>query len=471
MITHRFPAALGTLLLALTACGQASGTDDPGADPAGARPTAAPIGGPGFERSLPESNGPIRVWPDQLGQNITDAQARFAATHFVGSQKLLARTSARIRAHNPGFLVLQYRLATGLSTVENITERDTWAADTVEPTAAPDPRRTDEAWYLHDPPGSNTRVVHADSYFLADVRNTGWQDGHIAEILRRMPLNAFDGVFLDTAHLRTDGFTPGDWHARFCDPEVPKLTKCWTPPMRAYYRSMVDRLHAGSRKYYAIGNFGPLVTGWDANEELTALDGGMIELFMWLGGGPLDERDWHISVGRILNLLGNDKVMIAEPVGYPAQDPAARSWILGNFLLLQGRRSYAAFYPSGTEATVAPVWLPEYEVDLGAAAAPLPGTPAGLCTQAPEARRCGGLYARAYARGHVFVNPADAPRPARLPEPAAGTQWVELSFSGGGYVSDAGQPPAGRIEQKNVAPGTISIAPRSAAIFQMIPKP
>jgi hypothetical protein len=466
MRTPPFTAALCTLSLALGACGQASGTDEPG--PTTTAPASAP-GGPGFARPLPESNGRIRVFPDQLGQNITDAQARFAATHFVGSQKLLRRTSARIRAHNPGFLVLQYRLATGLSTAENITERDTWAADTIEPTAPPDPRRTDEAWYLHDPPGSTTRVVHADSYYLADVRSQGWQGGHIAEILRRMPLNDFDGVFLDTAHLRTDGFTPGDWHARFCDPEIPKLTKCWTPPMRAYYQQMTERLHAGSSKYYVIGNFGPLVTGWDTNEELTTLDGGMIELFMWLGGARLDERDWHISAGRILNLLGNEKVMIAQPVGYPAGDPGARSWILGNFLLFQGRRSYAAFYPSGTEATGAPVWLPEYEVDLGPALAPLPASPAGLCTQAPETRRCGGLYARAYTRGMVFVNPADASRPAQLPEPAAGTRWAELSFSGGGFVGENGQPPAGRVEQKNASPGTISVPARSAVVFQMIP--
>ncbi len=473
---RRLALALASTLC-LSALSPACGSDgraSAGAATAAPSGPAAPTPAPGkaFERPLPVTAGRILVFSDQLAQNMSDAQVRFVGRHYVGSQKLIRSLSARIRSHNPGFLVLQYRLATGLSTVANLTGEDTWDRDTVEPTEPGfpgDPRRTHESHYLHDPPGSTRRVSHVDSYFMADVRNPAWQSAHIDEILRRMPLNAFDGVFLDTAHLRIDGFTPGDWHARFCDPDVTKLPTCWTAPAKAYFTALVERLHAASPPAYAIGNYGPLITGWDANEELAPLDGGMVELFMWVGGAAVGERDWHLAVDRILRLIGDERVMIAQPVGYP-DTPVARRWILGNFLLLQGRRSYAAFYPAFVEPNAAPVWLPEYEVDLGRPAAPLPAKPAPLCTSKPEARRCGGLYTRAYERGLVFVNPADDPRTGTLPEPPTGHAWAALDLTGGGFVGPDGQTPPGRVERKTTPAGPIAVGPRDAAIFQMIPR-
>lgn len=467
---HTSPRRFALAGLLVAACGGEAGST-PTAAPAEAADTMPHLSDRAFVRPLPTVDERVLVLPDQLDQNMTDAQVKFAATHFVGSQKLIDRASRRLRAVNPGFVVLQYRLATGLSTTDIITDRDTWARDTIEPDDpghVGDPRRTREAFYLHDPPTGGARVAHADSYFQADVRNEAWQTAHIDEMLRRMPLNDFDGIFLDTAHLRTDGFTPGDWWVRFCEPDITHLPKCWGPPSLQYFQRLTERFHAGSRKYYAIGNFGPLVTGWDDNAYLAPLDGGMVELFMWLGGAALNEADWHHSATRILRLLGNDRVMIAEPVGYPAGDRAARTWILGNFLLLQGRRSYAAFYPSGTEATGAPVWLPEYTVSLGRPAAPLPASPAALCTGKATARACSGVYTRAFTRGFVAVNPAGEPRTATLPEPAAGAHWVALAFTGGGYVGPDGRAPEGRIEETPVTETTVTLPPSSAAIFQQV---
>jgi hypothetical protein len=44
---------------------------------------------------------------------MTDAQIRFVARHVDGTQKVSLRTARRLRAVNPGFLVLYYRLGTG----------------------------------------------------------------------------------------------------------------------------------------------------------------------------------------------------------------------------------------------------------------------------------------------------------------------------------------------------------------------
>lgn len=437
------------LALALLACGSKAG-------PGEAPPAPVPPDSSGYKRPLPEVKGPILVWPDQLASDLSPWQVEFVAKRFVGSQKLPRKLSDRIRAHNPGFLVLQYRLATGLSTAHNLVREDTWGPDATEAAI--------ESFSLR---GSTGRVAHPDQYFLADVRNPAWQDQHIAEILQRMPLNDFDGIFLDTAHLRIDGFRPNDWHISFCDPDVTKLAGCWDAPARRFFERLVERLRAGTPKYRAVGNFGPMVTSWDPNDYLAPLDGGMVEQFMWMRG-PLNEADWHISASRLLKLLGNERIFIAEPQGYPADDPATRRWLLGNYLLFQGRRTYAAFYPAGTDSVGPPVWLPEYEVDLGLPEKPLETTLAPLCTGSSEARRCSGVYRRAYARGLVFVNPGSSARNTTLPPPPAGTDWVTLDFVGGGYVGRDGEPAPGRVLEKIVPPGDFSLAASSALIFRAV---
>ncbi len=424
-----------------------------------------------FSRPLPPASRTVAVWSDQLDKDLTDAQIRFAAEHLVGSQKLAASTSARLRAINPGFLVLQYRLASGLSTVPNLVGRDAWIRDTLEPGAPPSAGMTapEESYYLHAPPKDGPRVVHADGYFLADVRNEAWQKWQTAEIMRRMPLNDFDGVFLDTSHLRTDGFTPDDWYKSFCDPDVTHLANCWTPPATETFQTLVATLHGGPVRYHAIGNFGPLTTIWDPDDYLSPLDGGMIELFMWQHG-PLNEADWHISAARILKLCGNDRVMIAQPVGVPLADGEGRRFVLGSFLLLQGHHGFASFYPEGTESVGAPVWLPEYDLDLGRPVEPLPATLGALCSAGATARSCEGVYTRRYERGLVYVNPADAARTITLPAPPAGKRWVDLGFTGGGYVDAAGKPASGEIVQSESPQSEFSVSPHGARIFRMIPR-
>lgn len=475
-MSARLAGIVGLVALGCAGSPGGGGTSDatPGASPP---PSASPTGpgssvpsrpaDAGFSRPLPDTTDRIAVFPDQLGPGLSDAQIRFVAERMVGSQKLPRSTSARIRAVNPAFVVLQYRLAYGLSTAANLIETDTWGPDTLPEAGPPDPRRPDEAHYLHHPADSTNRVRHADEYTLADVRNPAWHVAHTAEILRRMPLNDFDGIFLDTAHLRTDGFNPGDWHASFCAPEIPELYRCWGEPARGYFEHLVAKLHGEPRKYWALGNFGPMITGWDKNDYLEPLDGGVVELFMWVGG-RVDERDWHIAAERIGRLLGHDKVFIAEPLHYPLGDAEARGWIFANFLLFKGARSFAAFYPEGTDFTGPPVWLPEYEVELGAPVTRAPGPIADLCTQGPSERSCAGVYVRAYAGGLAVVNPSTEARTYTLPEPPQGRPWVSLSFSGGGYVDAEGRPAASKIERTTVE-STVSIPGGGGRVF--IPSP
>ena len=61
-------------------------------------------------RTFPSSDE-IQVFADQLPTDLTDAQTEFAATHYVGSQKMLAAQAKELRKYNSNFIVLNYDLA------------------------------------------------------------------------------------------------------------------------------------------------------------------------------------------------------------------------------------------------------------------------------------------------------------------------------------------------------------------------
>ena len=442
----------------------------PPEEPAPVPPPGRPAADPHFQRRLPDTNDRIHVFYDQLHNHLSDAQYAFVARHADGSQKLTRNVSERIRAVNPDFVVLQYRLAFGLSAEHNITDENTWSRDTIEPddvALAGDPRQTREDFYLHVPAGSDTRVQHEDNYWLADVRNEAWQTYHIDELMRRMPQNAFDGVFLDTAHVRWDGLSPDTWWSDFCGPEYHALPTCWDAPARHYYETMVARFRQTDTWFYAVGNFGPLITEADRNDYLAPLDGGMIEHFMFLGGYPV-ERDWHITAERITRLLGDTKILIAEPLHFDLGDRRARRWLIGNFLFFKGHQSFAAFYPNGTGHVDAPVWLPEYDLDLGAPLEPVPANAGERCTSESAALSCGGLYVRDFSRGYAVVNPAGAERTLDLPPPPAGQRYALVDFEGGGYVDASGVPAAQRLVYTPVEGVRITVPGQDARLVVRI---
>src|SRR4051812_49422370 len=80
-------------------------------------------------RVFPDTSSRIGVLTDQLPGGMTDAQIRFAATHYVGSQKLTLNLSRPLRAINPDFIVLHYRLAMWQSAprVNYIVDGNRWS--------------------------------------------------------------------------------------------------------------------------------------------------------------------------------------------------------------------------------------------------------------------------------------------------------------------------------------------------------
>jgi hypothetical protein len=185
----------------------------------------------------------------------------------------------------------------------------------------------------------------------------------------------------------------------------------------------------------------------------------MVEHFMYLGGFPV-ERDWHITAERITRLIGDTKILIAEPVHFDPADRRVRRWLIANFRFFQGRQSFAAFYPQGTGHVDAPVWLPEYDLDLGAPLEPVPAQAGVLCTGEATAFACSGLYVRDFERGFVVVNPAGEARRVDLPVPGAGLRYATVDFQGGGYVDEAGQK----------APQALVITPFEGAALDLGPQ-
>ena len=75
-------------------------------------PAAAPSSDPTFPTStptFPDSSGRIALLVDQLPLSMSDAQLRFAATHYVGTQKLFLPETQNLRTLNPAFVVLHVR--------------------------------------------------------------------------------------------------------------------------------------------------------------------------------------------------------------------------------------------------------------------------------------------------------------------------------------------------------------------------
>jgi hypothetical protein len=115
------PHIVGTSLLSLGACDECSiraglragcsqtdvraycsGDGDGGEHSRGA---ASPA------RAFPDSSGKISLLVDQLpGSSMTAAQLGFAASHYVGSQKLFLPETQALRALNPDFIMLHYHL-------------------------------------------------------------------------------------------------------------------------------------------------------------------------------------------------------------------------------------------------------------------------------------------------------------------------------------------------------------------------
>jgi hypothetical protein len=346
-------------------------------------------------RSIPDTSAAVHVWDDQLPDSMTDAQVRFVAAHVDGTQKVSRQTAARLRAVNPGFLVLHYRLGIGDGPVA-FRIGDRWASDFGSVTRH-------ESWFWHI---DGRRVFQSQWGWYLMNPDSGWRAYWAKRVMYEASLLGDDGVFADSLsvpqYLGASSFSPP---LQYFVGEA-----AWTARIDRFMRYEERRLRG---RLWFIPNAGSWITTRDRTNYAIP-DGVMIEGFA--EGGPASFYalgDWRLQMDRALGLVRRGKVLIAQSYLSPG-DRRARGFVLGSYLLIKGSHTFVNM-DIGAEAQ----WFPEYGVDLGPALAPPP-------TNIDALRVAGGLYIRRYARGVVAVNPDGRPRvlvlsaPARRVEPIGG---------------------------------------------------
>ncbi|MGE3958086.1 MAG: putative glycoside hydrolase [Vicinamibacterales bacterium] len=388
-------------------------------------------------RTFPDTTTRIAILTDQLPA-MTDEQIRFAATHYVGTQKLGLDQSRLLRRINAGFLVLHYKLAMWQSArgVPYIVDGTRWGNDFGEV-------NQHESWFWHNPSGQRV-ASNQDRKLLMNVADPGYRAYLKDTLVRQVEAGEYDGVFFDSA-------SPSllQWEAR--NPPDPRLfgrgvrenrfpelgNRSW---IDAWQEWIIDLdTHLSRRGIQLIPNVGALTTTWD-NTDYSLSAGAFLEQFSEPGYDP---ADWVAATNQTLGLVGKDRIVILQNyLGTPAE-VAKRKYLLANYLLVKGRRTYLAYFANNTLS-----WFPEWTLDLGAARSTA-RTVADLQWQ--------GVYRREFANGLAIVNPTG--RAARVT--LDGT-YHRVDPTGGGPVGRDGRP-QGSVTTTAVT--SLELAPKTAEIL------
>lgn len=374
-------------------------------------------------RLFPDTAGGIHVFADQIPPGNTDAQNRFAAERYVGTQKMIPDDIALIRAYNPDFLHLHYKLAVGQgdSTILFIDGNE-WVTDWGYVQQQDD-------WFVTDSTG--TRIRHAYwGWYLMDVSgqisgagDDGWKEYWADTCIDQMRHNSADGVFADSydvAVVNAWYLDPPDWRFEGTNPNT-----YWVPHLDLFGHYLAERLHAEPEGFYLLPNLGLQVTSWDEADYAFG-DGGMIEGFaQWGGDDPFGLSDWTLQMNRILALIAQDKIMILQSYLQDELDYDDRMFYTGCYLLVKGHHTYLNILAHGPGLDMQ--YYPEYTIDLGPYLHASPGEIGQLLD--PET----GVYRRPYENGLVLVNPTATPRAVALESPR-----YRVTASGGGVVDEAG---------------------------------
>lgn len=389
---------------------------------------------------FPSSSNGIMVFNDQINVHyLTDAQAEFAATHYAGTQKLTLEGAQRLRAYNPYFVVLHYRLGLGLghstpnadcqpsSEFIHIISGD-WVQEWPGDEALP------EDWFYHY---DGQRVFQCDwGWYLMDTDNPDYRAWWMEQVLDQLALNENDGLFADSVNV-PNGLGADRWR-----PVLPELDEAWEADWSRRIEDWITwtREQFGGQ-YTLIVNAGGWITTRDQTDYSLA-DGVMIEAFAgWGEYSRFEVFDWALQMDRILSLVNQDRIVILQNyVG----EPSERLWMLANYLLVKGNYTYI-----NLEVSDGAEWFPEYDLPIGEALTPVP-------TTIEDLRLGNGLYSRSYRNARVFVNPDPngAPITMLLEEP----QYLVTEVIGGGDIPEDADMSAwsvvtSEIDEVTVEPG------------------
>lgn len=145
------------------------------------------------QRSFPDSAGKIALLVDQLPPSMTTAQMKFAASHYVGSGKLLLPETRALRALNSEFIVMHYHLAIW-QTAENhplIINGTSWGNDYSVVSAH-------DNWFWRNASGGRV-VSTADGKWLMNLSDPGFGAYWLESMTKQVIAGEYDAIFFDSA--------------------------------------------------------------------------------------------------------------------------------------------------------------------------------------------------------------------------------------------------------------------------------
>jgi len=372
----------------------------------------------------------------------------FAATHYVGTQKLLAEQIDAIRRFNPKFIMLQYRMGTrqpdmtvsfihgnrGTHDWDEVNRHDDWFFHT----NAPVPERV----YMDY--GKVREYMMDISGMINGNQTDGWKEYWVRSVVADIQASHADGVFADSTH------PPYNVPAKFNDsPLGPPPYRSYLPHLEAFYDYVYRELDR--KNLYFIPNIGNLITGWDTTQGYYKnVHGAMVEGAAYRG----NTADWRLQQDRTLQLLRNGKIYLAQS-SVSDGEPNTRLWYLGNFLLLKHNRSYLDILPGEHGLDGHLHWWPEYDLKLGAPVKP--GVPQSI----EERKSPSGVYYRRFEHGLVIVNPSATKLSVDLGDKQ---RYQKIMPWGGGLVDHNGRPPQGGLKTISVDK-VVTVEPWSALIL------
>ena len=392
-------------------------------------PSRTPTTQPSGRRPWPDTSVGIHVFNDQLADYVNDAQFRFAATHYAGTQKMTRSAADRLRAINANFLILHYRLghALGYRAIEGncqptgewiaIIEGDQWVQEW------PGDANVRESWFYHWPEASSTRLLNCDwGWYLAELNDSAWRTWWQAEVLRQVRANDDDGVFMDS--LSVPSYLGADRYNPTLPPVDDAFESAWATRITAWL-TWLQTQPLGD--YYIVPNVGSWITTRDPTDYSPA-DGVMIEGFaLEADQSPHALKDWILEMNRALGLIAQNKAVIAQAYIGGSQE---RMYALGSYLLIKGSRTYL-----NIEVSDIPEWWPEYDIPIGHATESAGTDIANFYDSANQ------VYRRDFDNGFVLVNPTnpwDGTGVTRVVN-LGGTYYLAQT-SGGGEVPESGVP-------------------------------
>lgn len=404
---------------------------------------------PSTPRPWPDTTSGIHVFNDQLATGLTAAQWQFAATHYVGTQKMTRADADRLRALNPHFLILHYRLGPGLGYRAissgcdpngewiSVIEGNTWVREY--------PPSVSESWFYHRPAASATRVLNCDwGWYLMELDNAGWRAYWQGEVSRQLQANDNDGVFLDSLsvpnYLGADHFNPA------LPPLDDAFESAWTTRIQAWL-AWLQTQPVGD--YVILPNVGSWITTRDLTDYSPA-DGVMIEGFaIEADSSPYSLEDWQLQMNRALRLITQGKIVIGQSYALGAQE---RLFALGSYLLIKGSRTYL-----NLELDLDPEWWAEYDLPLGAPTTPAGAGLANLYDVANQVSR------RDFSNGRVLVNPTSPSDGTGVTRTVnLGGTFYRAQTSGGGAVPPSGIP-SGSVSYSAVT--SVELPPYTAVVL------